>query len=195
MRCADICTRIFLVIALAGFAGCSRRPATAEAPAKPSATVVAAKPLPALDVCALLTAQEIKNITGETPTATTPGHSEDAGFEVSQCFFNLPTYSNSIVVSVTRRGTGSDGRDPKEFWEKKIEHPEEGEREEEEKHREPDRVEGLGDSAVWSGTAVGGALYVLKGNAFIRIGVGTFVGGDKRKEKVIELARLVLGRL
>lgn len=149
--------------------------------------------MPPLDTCALLTAEEIKNITGEAPTAVTPSRTDGGGFEVGQCSYNLPTYSNSIVISVTRRGAGPGARDPKEFWEKKIEQPAEGEREE--KHREPDRVADLGDSAVWAGTAVGGALYVLKGDAFIRIGVGTFGGGEKRKEKVIELGRLVVKRM
>ncbi len=133
------------------------------------------------------------NISGEAPTAVTPSHNAAGGFEVVQCFYNLPTYSNSIVISVTRRGTGPGARDPREFWEKTIEHPEEGERKE--KHRKPDRVGGLGESAFWTGTAVGGALYVLKGDAFVRIGVGTFSGAETRREKVIELAHLVVKRL
>ena len=156
MLCLFLRLSIFLVVTLTALGACSRRSAPAEAPAKPSSTAAEATPSPALDVCALLTVEEIMNISGEAPTAVTPSHNAAGGFEVVQCFYNLPTYSNSIVISVTRRGTGPGARDPREFWEKTIEHPEEGERKE--KHRKPDRVGGLGESAFWTGTAVGGAL-------------------------------------
>lgn len=193
MLCLSLRLSIFLVVTLTALGACSRRSAPAEAPAKPSSTVAQATPSPALDVCALLTVEEIKNISGEAPTAVTPSRTTGGGFEVAQCFYNLPTYSNSIVISVTRRGTGPGARDPREFWETKIKHPEEGEGKE--KDRKPDQVAGLGESAFWTGTAVGGALYVLKGDAFVRIGVGTFSGAGTRREKVIELAHLVVKRL
>ncbi len=186
---------ILLVAALASFSGCSKR-STASAQDSPKASTPAATPLPALDACALLTAEEIKNIAGDAPTGTTPSHTVEGGFDISQCMFNLPDYSNSILISVTRRAPGPGARDPKEFLERKIEHPEEGEGEEEgERRSEPERVEGLGDKAIWEGTKVGGALYVIKGNLFVRVAVGTLGGADNRKEKVIELARLVVKRL
>jgi len=103
-----------------------------------------------------------------------------------------PTYSNSIIVSLSRRGTGSDARNPREFWEERIEkavsREEEGE-EKEEDGAQLEFIDGIGERAFWEGTAVGGALYVLKGDAFLRISVGTFGDPTKRKENVITLAR------
>jgi hypothetical protein len=184
----------FLLALTLIFPGCSKRSAKVSAPTQ--AQSATPKPLPTLDACALLTSDEIKNIAGEAPTGTTPSHMAESGFDISQCLFNLPEYSNSILVSITRRGTGRDARDPKKFLEERIEHPEEGEREEEDKPRsKPEPIEGLGDKAIWEGTKVGGALYVIKGNLFVRVAVGTFGGAEKRKEKVIELARLVVKRL
>jgi len=43
------------------------------------------------------------------------------------------------------------------------------------------KVPGLGQDAYWIGSRVGGALYVLKGNSFIRISVG---GAGDRAAKV-----------
>jgi hypothetical protein len=186
------CFCILLAAALATLVGCSKRPAVVNAP--PQADIANATPLPTLDACALLSAEEIKDLVGQAPTGTTPSHMLQGGFDISQCLFNLPDYSNSILISVTRRGAGPDARDPKEFLERKIEHPEEGE-EQDKPHSAPDLIKGLGDKAIWEGTKVGGALYVLKDNAFVRIAVGTFGGAEKRKEKVIELARLLVKRL
>jgi hypothetical protein len=53
----------------------------------------------------------------------------------------------------------------------------------------------LGDEAYWSGTNIGGVLYVLKGDRLLRIGIG---GGEDKEMKISKsaaLARLVLKRL
>ena len=58
---------------------------------------------------------------------------------MTQCYYALPTTSNSVVLNVTTAG----------------------ERDEEEEGARPERVNGLGEEAFWLASRVGGALYVL----------------------------------
>jgi hypothetical protein len=51
-------------------------------------------------------------------------------------------------------------------------------------------VSGVGDEAWWTGNAQVGALYVLKGDAFLRISVG---GGEPERAR-IERSRLLARR-
>jgi hypothetical protein len=130
---------------------------------------------------------------------------------VSQCFFNLPTFANSVNLAVVRKGEGSAARDPREFFEKTFKGRAESEREKEREKREqkstarnreeaeegsaPQKVDGVGEEAFWTGNRVGGALYVLKHDAYIRVSVGG-AGDQKTKiEKSRALARLALKRL
>ena len=70
-----------------------------------------------------------------------------------------------------------------------------GGREEEEKSRPPKKVDGVGEDAFWIGDRFGGALYVLKGDAFIRISVGGPDNEQTKLEKSKTLAQKALGRL
>ncbi|MDQ2854882.1 MAG: hypothetical protein M3R68_01020, partial [Acidobacteriota bacterium] len=123
---------------------------------------------------------------------------------ISQCFYTLPTFSNSISLLVARKGESAGARDPKEFWQEtfhrndqedlekerakeKVKAKEQEKektsakdsdknktqgREEEEEAVRPQKIAGVGDEAFWTGNRVGGALYALKGNTYIRISVG-----------------------
>ena len=163
-----------------------------------------------LDACSLLTADEVKSVQGEAFKDTKASSGSENGMVISQCFFSLPTSANSVNVAVMQKGEGSGARDPREFWEKtfasRTEREKEKERERKEKsakdreeeEREdaaPQKVDGVGDEAFWTGNRVGGALYVLKHNAYIRVSVGG-AGDQKTKiEKSRTLARLALKRL
>jgi len=57
------------------------------------------------------------------------------------------------------------------------------------------RIDGLGDDARWSGNGVGGALYVLKNDAILRISLGGKDNEQTRIEKSKALAQKALGRL
>ena len=57
------------------------------------------------------------------------------------------------------------------------------------------RIEGLGDEAYWDASAVGGGLYVLKGDSYFRLSVGGPDTQAVRVEKLKKLARSVLRRL
>ena len=83
------------------------------------------------DACALLTSQEIRSVQGEPLKETKASGGAEKGFSISQCFFTLPTFNNSISLVVTQKGDGVGGRDPKEFWEATFDKKSEGEREKE----------------------------------------------------------------
>jgi hypothetical protein len=162
-----------------------------------------------VDACTLLTSKEIQSVQGEAlKEAKSSGRSE-GGFSTSQCFFTLPTFTNSISLTVTRRGDGPGARDPKQFW-KETFHREteseqardrdrnkgrernEGREEEEEKGAPPQKITGVGDEAFWAGSRFGGALYVLKSNAFIRVSVGGTGDQQTKIKKSKALAQMVL---
>ena len=59
----------------------------------------------------------------------------------------------------------------------------------------PRPVEGVGDEAFWTGGAVGGALYVLKGDTYLRISIGGPDDQAARIERAKVLARKAIARL
>ena len=181
-------------------------------------TAVAATGKGKIDACALLTSSEIRSVQGEALKETKASGSAEKGFAISQCFFTLPTFNNSISLVVTQKGEGAGGIDPKEFWEETFDKEPEGERErerdkksakegEKEKGRERSREEeeeeappaqgitGVGDEAFWTGNRVGGALYVLKGSTYLRVSVGGAGDQQSKINKSKALARLALKRL
>jgi hypothetical protein len=177
-------------------AACSKpkTPELVQAPSpSPPPAVEAATPVADDFACTLLTKDETQAVQGEAFKSTKPSHQASAGLNVSQCYFELPTAVNSIVLTVTRKGEG--GRDPSESW-RDIFHREESSRKKEEgEEKEPLKVDGIGDEAFWTGNRVGGALYVLKGNSYIRISVGGAGDQAQKIEKSKALALAVLKRL
>jgi len=151
---------------------------SSSAPAAP----VAVKPK--VDACALLSSKEIESVQGEAIKETKLTGQSTGGFSVSQCFFTLPNFTNSISLLVAQKGEGSGANDPKEFWRDTFHEDKareksrgrdkkKGEEEEEEGGGvPPQRIPGIGDEAYWTSSRVGGALYVLKGDAYIRISIG-----------------------
>ena len=227
-----LCTLVFGIVgcaksevpqSAAGNQGTTAAPTTAGSPApvaqngEPAATTAASTGKGKIDACALLTSPEINSVQGEPMKETKASGSAEKGFLVSQCFFTLPTFNNSISLVVTQRGEGAGGRDPKEFWEATFEKSEgEGEkerdkksakerekekergrgREEEEEEAAPaQKITGVGDEAFWTGSRVGGALYVLKGSTYLRISVGGAGDQQSKINKSKALARLALKRL
>lgn len=185
-----------------------QRPATAQpsgAPALPPAnqpgqTSAATNAAPAksmIDACALLTGKEIESIQGEPSKDTRASGNLVGGLAISQCYFMLPTSANSISLTVTQKGGGPDLRDPKEQWKEMFhrEKVEKKESEEGEKKIEPEKIAGLGDEAFWMGTRVGGELYALKGDSYIRISVGGAGDPSTKLNKTKALAEMVLKRL
>jgi hypothetical protein len=165
---------------------------------------------PKVDVCTLLSSDEIRAVQGEDVKETTPSNRSAGDLIVSQCYYGLPTPSNSVSVTLTERNPDSKGgQSVKDFWEqtfgkdekkgetakaekKKPEAKREGE-EEESAPLEP--VRGLGDEAFWSASRVGGALYVLKRDSFLRISVGGKGDAETKLKKSKTLAQKALRRM
>lgn len=179
-------TILLLLLGLA-FASCSK-PKTddrANSPQSNAETGAAA--------CTLLTKEEIQTVQGEAFKDTKASHKSAAGLSVSQCYFELPTAVNSVVLTVTRKAEG--GSDPRQSWQEIFHSEKRSEKSEEGEAKEPQKIDGLGDEAFWTGTRVGGALFVLKGNCYIRISVGGAGDQAKKIEKTKALAESVLKRL
>jgi hypothetical protein len=199
-------------------AGCksavSNAPANTNA-ASPNANSVEVKSK--IDVCGLLTADDLKRIQGEDLKQAQRSDRRDGDFIVAQCYYALPTASFSVVLSVTTAGENQNARRPKAFWQEtfagKNEKAREPEREserdretrgkepkgkkdgEEEEGAPPEKVAGLGDDAYWIGSKIGGALYVLKQDVFFRLSVGG-TGDEKAKlKRSKDLAQQVLKKI
>ena len=167
-----------------------------------------------VDVCALLTSAEIQAVQGEPLKGTKASEGPSGNFVTALCYYELPTPSNSVSLSLTQVDPDR-AQSLKEFWEttfarseRKGEAKREKDRDKEKTKTSPQSegeeeeaaapavpVTGVGDEAFWSGTRVGGALYVLKGNRFIRISVGGKGDNETKLKKSKTLASKALRRL
>jgi hypothetical protein len=157
-----------------------------------------------IDVCRLLTKEEIEAIQGSPIKETKSSVPSDAGFHVSQCFYTAAEFSRSVSLTVTLRGLNQPtGRTVREFWQetfgrfdnqKKESNPA---RSEEEKRESvpPKKIPGIGDEAFWVKNRFGGILYVLKGDAFISISLGGSDDEETTLKKSKALAEKALQRL
>jgi hypothetical protein len=116
---------------------------------------------------------------------------------------------NSISLTVTQKDPASSGgQSIRDFWKERFgraegrEKDREKERdknvkrgEEEEESRPPQRVKSVGDEAYSVGNAKIGALYVLKGDKFLRISIGGAASQKVRTEKMKTLVQHVIKRL
>ena len=67
--------------------------------------------------------------------------------------------------------------------------------EEEEEGAPPERVRGVGDEAFWTGSRIGGTLYVLKGNSYLRISIGGAADQPTKMKRSKVLAQKAVARL
>jgi hypothetical protein len=171
-----------------------------------------------VDVCNLLTSDDLKGVQGEAYKEAQRSDRQDGDFIVAQCYYQMPTMVNSIVLNVTTAREGAGGRNPRDFWEATFREADEREREgknksererekqkdkakerregeEEEEGLPPERVKGLGDEAFWSASRVGGALYVLQKDQFFRISIGGSANAQAKLNKSMTLAQKVLKKL
>lgn len=188
-----------LACLLAALSGCSK----SETPAPPKAQTEASTPSPAvssakapLEVCSLLTSDEIKTIQGEAVESTKASPALEGEVHSSQCFFQLPTFINSISLQVTQKGNKPGAPEVKETWRKMFppEKLEERETAGGQKKIPARKIPDLGEEALWTGGPAGG-LYVLQGNYYLRISVGGADDEESKIKKTTALARLILKRL
>lgn len=130
------------------------------------------------NACEVLTRADLAAVQGEAYADTK--HSSRG--ITSQCFYQLPSFANSVSLDVTRNG--------RELWLENFdpEHPER-------KKHPPQPVKGIGDEAFWVGGHMAGSLYVRHGDAVIRVSVG---GKGTEEEKIAKsktLAKIALKRM
>ena len=129
----------------------------------------------------------------------------DGTFRISQCLYSSAEFSKSVNLALIQTDPGQAGnRSPKDFWEEKFGVYERSENERDEKEKKtgeeekgppPKKITGLGDEAFWVSNRFGGILYILKGNAFISIGIGGTDDEETKLEKSKLLAQKALQRL
>jgi hypothetical protein len=161
------------------------------------------------DACALLTSDDVKAVQGEPVRDSKASRRSDGALSVSQCFFSTATFNKSVSLEVTRGGAGTSAR---KFWDARFERAREeggkGERERREREKKDERkggeeeeeslptpVKGIGDEAYWASSHVNGILYVLKGDAFIRVSIGGADDNATRLKKSKALAQKAISRL
>jgi hypothetical protein len=131
------------------------------------------------DACQVLTKADIAAVQGEAFTSTKLSTPRNGG---TQCFYELPTFVNSVSVDVKYSGA-------RKFWDETFEREAD---ESEEKTAPPVKVRGVGSEAMWVSSRVAGSLYVRKGDALLRVSVG---GAGGTKEKIERSKRLALRAL
>src|SRR2546430_17653539 len=125
----------------------------------------------------------------------------DRGFRVSQCFYTATEFSKSVNLAVVQRDPGHPSkRSPKDFWKEKFdpyrdEEPKTNHGDEKEQGPAPKKIDGLGDDAFWVPNRFGGVLYVLRGDAFISIGLGGTDDEETKLKQSRALAQKALQRL
>jgi len=150
------------------------------------------------DVCSVITSAEIEAVQGERVS-----HTKSSG---QQCFYTVVPFARSVSLELARsepRGPAAEG--PRDRWNDMF-HPEtrakDGEgpegragKETEAESGRPIPVKDLGDEAFWNGNAITGGLYVLKGDAWIRISLGGPEDSSVKIERASRLARKAMPRL
>jgi hypothetical protein len=158
---------------------------------------------PRFDPCRLLTRREIGEIAGGRIVETKATGRVAGDLSISDCFYRSEPFADSVSLEVTRRARSS-SRSVQDHW-RAVFHAERGSEEEEsraegpgsgvkEKESPPRPVEGVGDEAFWLGNPASGALYVLKGDRYLRISVGGAGEESVKMQKAADLARKALGR-
>jgi hypothetical protein len=191
-----------LVVVCVSFSNCRKSKTSATATKRDN-----------IDACALITKDEVQAIQGSPIKETKGSDHVDASFRTAQCFYTAETFSKSVSLAVTQSAPDSPtARNPKEFWKetfgrydgkaKEEEGDEEKkkslrgrEEEEEGKGNPPKKIEGIGDAAYWSANRMGGALYVLKNDVYVRVSVGGPEAEDAMIKRCKALTEKILPRL
>jgi hypothetical protein len=168
--------RLIFLVAVGLIAGHGHGAAASSAPA---------------EACALLTNVDIEAVLGEPVKERKPGTQATGGLLTSQCFFGTST-ARSVSLTVTRaNAVGRSTVTPREYWRRQF-HPHEPEKERDTQARP---IAGVGEEAYWTGNRFAGALYVLRGDAFLRVSVGGIRDEEARIAAAKALAAAALKHL
>ena len=147
------------------------------------------------DPCSLLTDSEIQAVQGHAPVQKIASEQPSGSFRFTQCFYRTPEYTNSVSVAVGLP-LPTDGKrsGPRDYWRQQF-HPQVKAAPGRKKKPPPKPITGLGDEAFWVGDPLSGALYVLKGDVFLRVSVGGPTDEAQKIKRAKALASRALKRL
>lgn len=198
-----------------GLANINATPAASASPAASQSAVAKGE----IDPCSLLTSDDVRAVQGEPVKETKASRQATGGLVSLQCYYGLPTSSNSISLTLTETDPAkSGGTTAKQYWQQTFHGGEEterkdskerndekekaraqkptGEREQEDETAVPPKpVSDVGDEAFWTASRFSGALYVLKAQRFIRISVGGPGDEETKLKKTKALAQKALRHL
>lgn len=181
--------RIVRVAAFAGlFAVLLPGPAGAAHPVAAAGAAGGSRP----DPCLLLSDEDVRVLQGHPVLQRVPSAQPARRFRVAQCVYRTPELTHSVSVAVTSPLTAGAPGTVRAYWKERfspdaVAVP---------GKRDPPRpVAGIGDDAFWVGDRVTGALYVLKGDVFVRISVGGVREEAPRLERTKALASRAVERL
>ena len=155
------------------------------------------------DACSLISKEEIESVQacaseGDEEQRTLRRTSSGS----AQCFYTAAEFSKSVNLALVQSDPNQQTkRSPKDFWKEKFDPYQNEEpktkswRREGRKSTAPKKIDGLGDDAYWVSNRFGGMLYVLKGDAFVSIGLGGTDDEDTKLQKSKALAAKALQRL
>jgi len=144
------------------------------------------------DPCRLLSDAEVRLVQGHAPAQKTPSAQPAGSFQFTQCFYRTPEFTSSVSVAVgIPLATDSKRAGPRDYWKQQF-HKEVTAAPGRKKKEPPKPIVGLGDEAFWVGDPVSGAIYVLKGEVFLRVSVG---GAPDLTEKIKRARVLALRAL
>jgi hypothetical protein len=194
---------------LLNFAGCDKNRTSSQSQTTASPAKDPASGPAKFDACSLITKEEIETVQGSAITETKNTGTSNKGMMASQCYYAAADPSRSVSLVVIQSDPNSpSNRSGKDVWKESFgrysgeendgagqKDIKSGRREEKERKAPPVKIGGLGDAAYWAPGKMGGTLYVLKKDAFIRISLG---GTDTEQTKINKsrtLAEKALQRL
>jgi len=177
---------------------------------------------PRVTACDLATEDEVAAVQRTPITATKSNEVPTGEFVASQCYYAATEPASSVTIAVIQRDAARPSkRSVRRYWESTFgkfrerrgddveeiekngtaqrEEEDSGGRDNEEKEEEHPvhliRVEGVGQEAFWSRTAIGGVLYALQGEKIVRVSVGGRASIEEKLERSEALARSAVARL
>jgi hypothetical protein len=158
------------------------------------------------DACSLVSKEEVESVQAAPVNDVKNSEHSDEFFRVAQCFYTTAEFSKSVSLALVQKDRDQQNmRSPKDFWKEKFgpykgnENERDGQADtkgvEKEQGTAPKKIAGIGDDAYWVSNRFGGMLYVLKGDAFISIGLGGTDDEETKLKKSKVLAQKALQRL
>lgn len=147
------------------------------------------------DPCRLLEDADVLAVQGHAPAQKVQSEQPAGSFLFVQCFYRTPEFTNSVSVAVGLPLADDSKRSgPRQYWQAQF-HKKTSSTPSRKKKEPPQPVAGLGDEAFWVGDPMTGALYVLKGEVFLRVSVGGPPDQAQKIKRSRALASHALNRL